>query len=208
VAAAIPKGIERSAGVCSDFPQKTPRTRLQPLLQTATTLGMWLHKSRIAPIAAEMVKNLTASERIETEAPKEVALDLESVLGQYLQDEASVSERAKDLMAARGMPQTELGRVKKELAKQKGIQIGEDAIDYLLDQLLEMLMHSQNVDEVYAEDFELRKVMREPLRREYASTSDVEQEVRGQLKHVQEGSALWEVEYQRMLEDVKRRKGL
>jgi hypothetical protein len=50
--------------------------------------------------------------------------------------------------------------------------------------------------------------MREPLRREYASTSDVEQEVRGQLKHVQEGSALWEVEYQRMLEDVKRRKGL
>jgi hypothetical protein len=169
---------------------------------------MWLHKSRIAPIAAEMVKNLTAGERIETEAPREVALDLESVLGQYLQDESSVNERAKDLMAARGMPTTELGRVKKELAKQKGIQIGEDAIDYLLDQLLEMLMHSQNVDEVYAEDFELRKVMREPLRREYASTSDVEQEVRGQLKHVQEGSALWEVEYQRMLEDVKRRKGL
>ncbi|HEX2880645.1 MAG TPA: DUF507 family protein, partial [Polyangiaceae bacterium] len=111
-------------------------------------------------------------------------------------------------MAARGMPTTELGRVKKELAKQKGIQIGEDAIDYLLDQLLEMLMHSQNVDEVYAEDFELRKIMREPLRREYASTGEVEQEVRGQLKHVQEGSALYEVEYQRILEDVKRRKGL
>ena len=33
-------------------------------------------------------------------------------------------------------------------------------------------------------------------------------EVRGQLKHVQEGTGLWEVEYRRMMEDVRRRKGL
>ncbi|HTM43513.1 MAG TPA: DUF507 family protein [Polyangiaceae bacterium] len=169
---------------------------------------MWLHKSRIAPIATEMVRALTAGEHIETESPKEVALDLESVLNQYVQDEHDVSERAKDMMAARGMAPTDLPRVRKELAKQKGIQIGDDAIDYLLDQLLEMLMHSQNVDEVYAEDFELRRLMREPLRREFAAPTEVEQEVRSKLKHVQEGTALWEVEYQRMLEDVKRRKGL
>jgi len=169
---------------------------------------MWLHKSRLAQIATEMVRTLTAGEHIETDAPKEVALDLESVLGQYIQDEHDVSERTRDLMAARGMPGSEMGRVKKELAKQKGIQIGDDAIDYLLDQLLEMLMHSQNVEEVYAEDFELRRIMREPLRREFASTGEVEQEVRGKLKHVQEGTALWEVEYQRMMDDVKRRKGI
>jgi hypothetical protein len=155
-----------------------------------------------------MVRALAAGEHIETDSPKEVALDLESVLSQYLQDEHDVSERAKDMMAGRGLAGTELARVKKELARQKGIQIGEDAIDYLLDQLIEMLMHSHNVEEVFAEDYELRRIMREPLRKEYASTGEVDQEVRSKLKHVQEGSSLWEVEYQRMLEDVKRRKGL
>lgn len=169
---------------------------------------MWLHRTRVAPVATEMVRVLTAGGHVETDSPREVALDLESVLNQYIQDEHDVSERAKDMMAGRGMSGSELARFKKELARQKGIQLGEEAIDYLLDQLLEMLMHSHNVEEVYGEDFELRRLMREPLRKEYASTDLVEQEVRSKLKHVQEGSSLWEVEYQRMLEDVKRRKGL
>jgi hypothetical protein len=64
------------------------------------------------------------------------------------------------------------------------------------------------VDEVYAEDFELRRKLRDPLRREFNRGDEVEAEVRNQLKHVEEGSSLWEVEYQRIREDVKRRKGL
>jgi hypothetical protein len=38
--------------------------------------------------------------------------------------------------------------------------------------------------------------------------ASLDAQVRGQMKHVQEGSALWEVEYQRILEDVRRRKGM
>ena len=78
----------------------------------------------------------------------------------------------------------------------------------LLDQLVEMLMHSNNVDEVFVEDYELRRRMREPLRRQVAEEEELAQEVRSRLKHVQEGTALWEVEYRRMMEDIKRRKGL
>jgi hypothetical protein len=69
-------------------------------------------------------------------------------------------------------------------------------------------MHSANVAEVFAEDVVLRRKMREPLRREVTADTELEKEVRGRLKHVEEGSALWEIEYRRMMEDIKRRKGL
>jgi hypothetical protein len=71
-----------------------------------------------------------------------------------------------------------------------------------------MLMHSANVDEVFSEDYELRRKMRDPLRKQLAEEQALEQEIRGHLRHVQEGTGLWEVEYRRMMEDIKRRKGL
>jgi hypothetical protein len=125
-----------------------------------------------------------------------------------VKDEQDISERARDLIAQRSMPQSEVGRMRKLVADQKHVKIGEEAIDYLLDQLIEILMHSSNVEEVYAEDHVLRVRMREPLRKQFAAEDQLEQEVRGRLKHVKEGTQLWEVEYRRMMEDLKRRKGL
>ena len=169
---------------------------------------MRLHPSKVSQISGEMVSALTADGDIECESPKEVQLDIEAVLNQYVRDEQEVSERAKDLLGARGLPQTEYARMKRLVADERKIKLGDDAVDYLLDQLLEMLMHSANVDEVFAEDVELRRKMREPLRKQIAEDEQLQAEVRGRLKHVQEGTTLWEVEYQRMMDDIKRRKGI
>jgi uncharacterized protein len=169
---------------------------------------MRLHSAKVPQIAAEMVDPLIKGGDIETESPAEVKADVEAVLNQYIRDEQEVSERAKDFVAARGMPQSEFNRVKKLMADERKMKIGEDAIDYLLDQLVEMLMHSGNVEEVFAEDYVLRRKMREPLRKQIGEEQDLQTEVRERLKHVKEGTALWEVEYSRMMEDIKRRKGL
>ncbi len=169
---------------------------------------MKIPKARVAPLAKEMLRALTENEDIETEAPNEVALDIESVLNQYIRDEAEISDKARDMVARRGLPQSQLGRVKKQLADQRKLQLGEDAIDYIVDQLIEFLMHSHNVDEIYAADHELRRMLRVPLRKLLAADGELDAAVRGQMKHMQEGSAMWEVEYQRILEDVRRRKGL
>jgi hypothetical protein len=169
---------------------------------------MRLQPSKVSQIAGEMVRALTAERDIECDSPKEVQLDIEAVLNQYVRDEQEVSERAKDLLAARGLPQTEYAKMKKLVADERKIKLGDDAIDYLLDQLVEMLMHSNNVDEVFAEDVDLRRKMRDPLRKQVAEEEQLQAEVRGRLKHVQEGTTLWEVEYQRMMDDLKRRKGL
>ena len=81
-------------------------------------------------------------------------------------------------------------------------------LDYLLDQLVEFMMHSANVDEIFAEDIVLRRKMAVVLKRHMAVEEELEKEVRGQLRHVQEGTSTWEVEYARVMEEIKRRKGL
>ena len=169
---------------------------------------MRLHGPRVPQIAQEMVTALVKGKDIETEAPDEVRADVESVLHQYIKDEHSVSERAKDMVSARGLSQTEFPRIKKLVADERHIKLGDDAIDYLLDQLVEMLMHSANVEEIFSEDYELRRKMRDPLRKQLAEEQALEEEIRGQLRHVQEGTGLWEIEYRRMAEDIKRRRGL
>lgn len=169
---------------------------------------MRLHSAKVPEISHQMVHALTSAGDIETESPKEVELDLQAVLNQYIQAEQEVSDRAKDVLAQRGLSQNELGRIRKLLADERKIKLGDEAIDYLLDQLLEMLMHSANVDEIYAEDFELRRKLRDPLRKQAAVDQEIDAEVRNKIKHVKEGTAIWEVEYRRMMDDIKRRKGL
>jgi uncharacterized protein len=169
---------------------------------------MRLHSAKVPQIAAEMVAALVSEKAIESEQPDEVELDIQSVLSQYIRDEQEVSDRAKDLAAARSLPPTELGRMKRLVAEERRMKVGDDAIDYLLDQLVEILMHSHNVDEIFAEDVELRRIMRIPLRKQIAEEESLVAEVRGRLRHVQEGTSLWEVEYRRMMEDIKRRKGI
>lgn len=169
---------------------------------------MRLFSAKVPQIATEMVELLTKDESVECTDKAEVRRDIESVLHQYIRDEQEVSEKARDLVASRSLPHTELGKMRKLVADQRKLKIGEDAIDYLLDQLVEMLMHSANVEEVFVEDWELRKRMREPLRKQVSEEESLQEEVRGRLKHVEEGTQLWEVEYRRMMEEIKRRKGL
>lgn len=169
---------------------------------------MWLHASKIPQIAGQILELITKDGAVECEDPGEVRADIESVLQQYVRDDQEITDKARDLVAARNLPSTELSKMKRLVAEQRKLKIGDDAIDYILDQMLEMLMHSNNVAEVYAEDWELRRRMREPLRAQVAQEENLQQEVRGRLKHVEEGTQLWEVEYRRMMEDIKRRKGI
>ena len=170
--------------------------------------AMRLHSAKFPELARQIVDSLLAQGDVETEAPGEVRADVQAVLEQYIRDEQQVVERAKEVLLARSLPASELPRLKRLVSQERGIKLGDEAIDYVLDQLLEMLMHSQNVAEIYADDITLRRKMRDPLRKHAQIDDEVQAEVRSQLKHVKEGSALWEVEYQRMLEDIRRRKGL
>ena len=169
---------------------------------------MRLYSGKVPAIATEVVRALLTSKDIEAESPKEVEADVASVLNQYLSDEKEVNERAKDILERTGKPQSEYSRVRALVADEKGIKVGDDALDYLLDQVVEMLMHSNNVDEVFVEDIDLRRKMAPIFKKHMAVDTAVDAEVRAQLRHMREGTREWEIEYNRVLEQVKRKKGV
>lgn len=159
-------------------------------------------------MSRQIVGALVDHEDIEVVDRNEVARDVQAVLTNYVNDVDRVNQRARELVHQRGLPQGEYGRIKRLAAEQAGIKTGEEALDYVLDQLLEMLMHSGNVEEIYADDPVLKRRMRTFLRADDARESSLEAEVRAKLRHVEEGSRTWEIEYQRMKAEIRRRKGL
>ncbi len=169
---------------------------------------MRLYSGKVSPISTEVVRTLLAASDIEAENPKEVEGDIAAILNQYLTDERDVTERAKEVLERTGKPQSEFQRLRALVADEKGIKLGDEALDYLLDQVAEMLMHSNNVEEVYAADIELRRKMAPIFKKHMAVDSTLDTEVRAQLRHVREGTRDWEIEYSKVLEQVRRRKGL
>jgi uncharacterized protein len=169
---------------------------------------MRLYSGKVPAIATEVVRALLASKDIEAETPKQVEADIAAVLNQYVSDEREVNDRAKDILERTNKPPSEYPRVRQLAADEKGIKVGDETLDYLLDQVVEMLMHSSHVDEVFVEDVELRRKMAPIFKKHMAVDASVDAEVRAQLRHVREGTRDWEIEYARVLEQVKRKKGL
>lgn len=169
---------------------------------------MRLFSGKIPTISEELVRALTSEGDIETEQPNEVVLDVESVLKEYLRFERTISEEAKDRLESRGLPYAQLGKVRNQVAKEKGAPQADDVLPYLLDQILNILFHSKNVEEIYAEDMELRKKIAPIMRKHMDVGGELDEEVRSKIKNLEEGTASFEIEYQRVMADMKRKKGL
>ncbi len=168
---------------------------------------MKLFASKVTPIAQESVRALLAAGEIEAESPKEVEADVESVLKHYLTQEREVNERTKDLLEKTGRGTGDFGRVRVQVAETAGIKVGDEMLDYLLDQVVEMFQNSHHVDEIYGEDVALRRRMA-PVFKKHMADDDLDAEVRAQLRHVREGDRTWDTEYARALDQVKRKKGM
>jgi hypothetical protein len=169
---------------------------------------MRLYSGKITPIAEELVRVLTAQGDIEVESADEVRLDVEAVLKEYVRRERELAEEAKNRLEARGLPATQLGKLKAQLASDVGFGTGEEALPYLVEQILEMLFHSQHVSEIFSDDAELRKRITPVLRKHMDVEEQLEKEVRARIKNLEEGTTAFEVEYQKVLEQIKRKKGL
>lgn len=169
---------------------------------------MLLPPHKVTDVAREMLQLLQKEGNIETNMPREVQLDLEAVLNQYLRTEQELVSRAHQTLESRGLAKRDFGRVLRSLAEQKGVKVGEEGLDYVLEQLLEMLLNSSNVEEIYAEDHDLRRQLRIPLRKLEDTQQKTVKTVKTQIKNLQEGTPVWELEYQRMMEDIRRRRGL
>lgn len=169
---------------------------------------MRLYATKVGPLSQEIVRTLVTGKDIETDEQKEVVADIEAVLKSYLDTEKIVDDKTRDLLQRTGRTSTEFPKVRLQIAQTHGIKVGDETLDYLLDQVVEMLMHSNHVEEVYAEDLALRRKMAPIFKKHMGVDADLDAEVRGQLRHLKEGTSQWDIEHARVLEQVKRKRGL
>ena len=169
---------------------------------------MRLYSGKIGPIVDDLVRELTAQNDIEVEDDIEVRMDLEAVLREFVRRERQLIDESKDRMQREGLGYGKLGKMRQRVAKEMGFPQQDETLPYLIDQLLNMLFHSNNVAEIYADDATLRKKMTPILRRHMEVESGLDAEVRSKIKNLQEGTAAFEVEYAKVMDQIKTKRGL
>jgi len=169
---------------------------------------MKLFSGKVDIIAAEITQNLVDAEDIETESPDEVQLDIVAVLKEYIRTDRDLTEKAKDLCEKKSLPYSSFPKIKRQMADKIGFIVGDEAIDYIMDQIIGTFMHSQFVEEIFSEDHELKARMKGVLRKHTEIEDELDKEARNKIKNLKEGTRDWEIEYKRAMDQVKRRRGL
>jgi uncharacterized protein len=169
---------------------------------------MRLFASKIPAIVDSVLHTLVDSGDIEVSNRVEFQTDIESVLREYLRTDREITERSKDILEQRGLPYSELHRVKRQQAEALDFGLGDESLTWIANQMVELFMRSHYVDEVYADDPTLRRKLKEILKKHMQHDEDLDREVRRHLKHLQDGTDTFEIEYQKQLELVKRKHGL
>jgi len=166
---------------------------------------MRLLKERITSVAKGIVDALVEKELIDVaDASRgEVELDVESVLKEYRRRDHEITEKARDLVATRGLDYSQTFKIKSKLAQEHGFGLNDDAVGYLADQIVEILLQSNHVDEIFGEDTDLRGAIAPVLKKELNVDSDLDKQVKARIKNLQEGTNDYEVEYKKTMEQIR-----
>jgi hypothetical protein len=173
---------------------------------------MRIFRGRIEPTVKQIVQALIHENLIEVvdaQVP-EVQKDLEAVLFEYIRVTREIEDRSKEIMDRQGLDHGQRGRIRRRLAQDKRVGIDEEALDYIVGQMVETLDNSNNVDEVFGELHHLNRIIAPILKEQMKDDDDLDLEVRSKIRHLEnkEGSVTWDVEYQRIKQDLERLKKL
>ena len=169
---------------------------------------MRLYSSKISTIVEAVNKSLVDSGDLEVSDRDEFKRDVESILKEYRRKDRELTDRAKDELERKKLAYSDLFKLKRSMAEDQDFGIGEEALGWIANQLIELFMQSTFVTEIYAEDPAIRKKLKEILRRHMQADDDLDREVRRHLKHLTENTDTFEIEYQKQLELIKRKHGL
>jgi hypothetical protein len=167
---------------------------------------MKLYVGKVPILAHDLVETLVASNQIEVlpEEIHEVEMDVESVLKEYVRLDREITDRARDIILAEKRDYSELNKVKSQVARERGFGIGEQLQEYITAQLIEALLHSRHVEEVFGMDNELVAQMAPVLKRHLAADEELDGEVRRRIKNLQEGTSAWDIQYRKVMEELRR----
>ncbi len=173
---------------------------------------MKFYRGKIEIIAREILDSLIKENVVEIapELVDETCKDLESVLLEYNRMDREISERAKEAAAKQGLDYSAVNRLRRSMAQSKAFGIDDEALDYVVHQMIEIMLSSNHVEEVFGQDHDLNRIMAPILRKHMSTEEEVDREVRQKLKNLEaaEGTVSWEIEYRRKKEELERLKKL
>jgi len=171
---------------------------------------MRLYPKVIPVIAREVVQTLMKENDIEVETLRinDAEMDMSAIMREYLASEERVNQATKEALERRGYDHSKFNQVKREMADVRGFKMGDEGIEYVIGQMIEFLLISRNVEEVYSEDSTLRRKIHVIFKKHLDLDAELDREARARMKNLTEGTAEWEVEYSRTMDQLKRARGL
>ncbi len=171
---------------------------------------MRLYPKVIPIISREVVQRLMQDGDVEVETMRiaDAEMDLSAIMREYLAAEERVNQATREALERRGYDASKFNQVKREMADVRGFKMGDEGIEYCINQMLEFLLISRNVEEVFSADTVMRSKIFQSMKKHLDVDDEIDREARGRLKHLQEGTSAFEVEYNKTIEQIRRARGL
>ena len=171
---------------------------------------MRIYPKVIPIISREIVQKLTGDGDVEVE-PMRIAdaeMDMSAIMREYLANEERVNQATREALERRGYDASKFNQVKREMADVRGFKMGDEGIEYVINQMIEFLLVSRNVEEVYAQDNILRQKIHQVMKKHLDVDEEIDKEARARLKHLQEGTSAFDIEYNKTVDQIRRARGL
>ncbi len=171
---------------------------------------MRLYPKVIPIISREVVQRLMQDGDVEVETMRiaDAEMDLSAIMREYLAAEERVNQATREALERRGYDASKFNQVKREMADVRGFKMGDEGIEYCINQMLDFLLISRNVEEVFSADTVMRSKIFQSMKKHLDVDDEIDREARGRLKHLQEGTSAFEVEYNKTIEQIRRARGL
>ena len=171
---------------------------------------MRLYPKPIPAISRDTIQVLVRDEDIEVEAMRiaDAEMDLSAIMREYLTNEERVNQATREALERRGYDYSKFNQVKREMADVRGFKMGDEGIEYVINQMIEFLLISRNVEEVFAADNVIRQKIFAVMKKHLDVDEEIDREARARLKHLQEGTSAFDIEYNKTVEQIRRARGL
>ncbi|MFZ5471213.1 MAG: DUF507 family protein [Myxococcota bacterium] len=171
---------------------------------------MRLYPKVIPIISRECVQRLMQDGDIEVETMRiaDAEMDMSAIMREYLANEERVNQATREALERRGYDHSKFNQVKREMADVRGFKTGEEGIEYVINQMIEFLLISRNVEEVFSPDNQLRLKIFSIMKKHLDVDDEIDKEARARLKHLQEGTSAFDIEYNKTVEQIRRARGL
>src|ERR1041384_2773159 len=120
---------------------------------------MRLYPKVIPIISRECIQRLMQDGDIEVETLRiaDAEMDMSAIMREYLANEERVNQATREALERRGYDHGKFNQVKREMADVRGFKMGDEGIEFVINQMIEFLLISRHVEEVFSPDNVLRQ---------------------------------------------------